>query len=40
MNGIDELKAAKKEIKELKAALADAHMDRCLESAFLDSRRP
>jgi transposase-like protein len=36
MNEIDELKAAKKEIKELKAALADAHMDWCLESAFLD----
>ena len=34
MNEIDELKAARKEIKELKAALADAHMDRCFKSAF------
>jgi len=29
-----ELKAARKEIRELKDALADAHMDWCLESAF------
>ena len=36
MNEIDELKAARKEIKELKAALADAHLDWCLERAFLD----
>jgi transposase-like protein len=33
---IDELKAARKRIGELEAALADAHMDYCLESAFLD----
>jgi transposase-like protein len=36
MEEIDELKAARKEIRELKAALADAHVDWCLESAFLD----
>lgn len=36
MKEVDELKAARKEIKELKAALADAHVDWCLESAFLD----
>jgi len=36
MKEIDELKAARKENRELKAALADAHMDWCLESAFLD----
>jgi hypothetical protein len=36
MNEIDELKAARKRIRELEAALADAHMDYCLESAFLD----
>jgi transposase-like protein len=33
---IDELKAARKRIRELEAALADAHMDYCLESAFLN----
>jgi transposase-like protein len=33
---IDELKEARKRIRELEAALADAHMDYCLESAFLD----
>ena len=36
MNEIDELKAARKEIKELKAALADAHLDWCISSALLD----
>jgi hypothetical protein len=36
MTEIDELKAARKRIRELEAALADAHMDYCLESAFLD----
>jgi hypothetical protein len=36
MNEIDELKAARKRIRELEATLADAHMDYCLESAFLD----
>ena len=36
MNEMDELKAARNRIRELEAALADAHMDYCLESAFLD----
>jgi hypothetical protein len=36
MNEIDELKAARSRIGELEAALANAHMDYCLESAFLD----
>jgi transposase-like protein len=36
MNEIDELKAARRRIRELEAALADAHTDYCLESAFLD----
>jgi transposase-like protein len=36
MDEIDELKEARKRIRELEAALADAHMDYCLESAFLD----
>jgi transposase-like protein len=36
MNEIDELQAARSRIRELEAALADAHMDYCLESAFLD----
>jgi transposase-like protein len=36
MHEIDELKEARKRIRELEAALADAHMDYCLESAFLD----
>jgi transposase-like protein len=34
MNEIDELKAARSRIRELEAALADACMDHCLESAF------
>ena len=33
---IDEMKAARSRIRELEAALADAHMDYCLESAFLE----
>ncbi|MDR1216495.1 MAG: hypothetical protein LBK25_07425 [Treponema sp.] len=36
MNELDELQAARWRIRELEAALADAHMDYCLESAFLD----
>jgi transposase-like protein len=36
MNEIDELQTARRRIRELEAALADAHMDYCLESAFLD----
>lgn len=32
----DELKEAKKRIRELEAAVADAHMDHCLEKAFLE----
>lgn len=31
----DQLKEARKRIKELEAALADAHIDQCLEHAFL-----
>jgi transposase-like protein len=36
MNEIEELQAARSRIRELEAALADAHMDYCLERAFLD----
>jgi transposase-like protein len=36
MNEIDELKAARRRIRELEAALSDAHMDYFLERAFLD----
>jgi transposase-like protein len=36
MNELAELKAARRRIREMEAALADAHMDYCLESAFLD----
>lgn len=36
MDEVDQLKAARKRIKELEAALADAHIDYCLEKAFLD----
>jgi transposase-like protein len=36
MNGIDELQAARSRIRELEAALADTHMEYCLESAFPD----
>jgi hypothetical protein len=32
----DELQAVRGRIRELEAALADAHMDYCLESAFWD----
>ena len=32
----DELKDAKKRIRELEAAVADAHIDFCLERAYLD----
>lgn len=35
MEEIDQLKVARKRIKELEAALADAHIDHCLEHAFL-----
>jgi transposase-like protein len=33
---MDEMQAARRRIRELEAALADAHMDYCLESAFLE----
>jgi hypothetical protein len=33
---IDKMKAARKRVGELEVALADAHMDYCLESAFLN----
>jgi transposase-like protein len=33
---VDRLKAANKRIKELEAALADSHIDNCLEHAFLE----
>jgi len=36
MNEIDELKEAKKRIRDLEKALADSHMDYCLERAFLE----
>lgn len=36
MKEIDEMKAARKRIRELEAALADAHMDCLLERAFLE----
>jgi transposase-like protein len=36
MDEIDQLKEARKRIKELEAALADAHIDQCLEHAFLE----
>ena len=32
----DELKEARKRIRELEAAVADAHIDYCLEKAFLE----
>jgi len=34
MNKIDELKTARREVRKLKAAPADAHMDWCFESTF------
>ena len=36
MNEVDHLKESRKRIKELEAALADAHIDHCLEHAFLE----
>lgn len=36
MEEADQLKEARKRIKELEAALADAHIDQCLEHAFLE----
>jgi hypothetical protein len=39
MNETDKLKAACGRIREPEAALADAHMDYCFESAFFDMAR-
>ena len=36
MKEVNELKAARKRIRTLEAALADAHVDNCLEHAFLE----
>ena len=36
MKEIDHLKEARTRIKQLEAALADAHIDHCLEHAFLE----
>ena len=36
MDEIDQLKEARKRIRELEAALANAHIDHCLEHAFLE----
>ncbi len=36
MKEVDEIKAARKRIRELEAALSDAHIDNCLEHAFLE----
>lgn len=36
MEEVDHLKAARKRIRELEAALADSHIDHCLEHAFLE----
>jgi transposase-like protein len=36
MNEIDELKEAKKRIRDLEKALSDSHMDYCLERAYLE----
>jgi transposase-like protein len=36
MTEIDEMKEAKKRIRDLEKALSDAHMDYCLERAFLE----
>lgn len=36
MKEVDKLKAAQKRIRELEAALADAHIDQCLEHSFLE----
>jgi transposase-like protein len=37
MSEIDELKEAKKRIRDLEKALADSHMGCCLERAFLET---
>jgi hypothetical protein len=39
MSEIDELRVARGRTRELEAALADARMEHCLESAFLDIAR-
>jgi transposase len=36
MDETDQLKEAQKRIQQLEAALADAHIDQCLEHAFLE----
>ena len=36
MKEVDELKAARRRVRELETALADAHIDQCLEHAFLE----
>ena len=36
MKEVDELKTARKRIRDLEAALSDAHIDSCLEHAFLE----
>ena len=36
MEETDQLRSTRKRIKELEAALADAHIDQCLEHAFLE----
>jgi len=36
MTEIDELKEAKKRIRDLEKALSDSHMDYCLERAYLE----
>jgi len=36
MEEVDQLMEARKRIKDLEAALADAHIDQCLEHAFLE----
>jgi len=36
MEETDQLKEARKRVKQLEAALADAHIDQCLEHAFLE----
>jgi transposase-like protein len=36
MTEIDELREAKKRIRDLEKALSDSHMDYCLERAFLE----
>lgn len=36
MKEVDQLQKARRRIRELEAALADAHIDHCLEHAFLE----